>query len=212
MSFHEVRFPTNISRNGSLSVNRKTIISVADSGAEERNSPWANSRRTYNAGYGVKSLDDLYDIVSFFEERRGQLYGFRLKDPLDFNSTRPEQTPAFNNQVIGTGDGSTTAFNLVKTYGAGATAWVRRIRKPVSGTIKVGLNGVEQLAGWSVNSTTGVLSFNTAPANGVQITAGYEFDTPVRLGTDNLQLNMTDFETGVFPSIPIVEIPDSEFA
>jgi Conserved hypothetical protein 2217 (DUF2460) len=56
------------------------------SGAEERNSRWADSKRSYNAGYGIKSVDDLHAVIAFFEERRGRLHGFRWKDWSDYKS------------------------------------------------------------------------------------------------------------------------------
>ena len=66
MVFHEVRFPTEISRGAVGGPERRTDVVVLGSGHEERNSRWADSRRSYNAGYGVKSLDELpaSDVLS----------------------------------------------------------------------------------------------------------------------------------------------------
>src|SRR5512134_1149921 len=110
MSFHEVRFPTEISRGAEGGPERRTDIVVLGSGYEERNSRWADSRRSYNAGYGVKSVDDLYAVIAFFEERRGRLYGFRWRDHADWKSCAPGGTIASTDQVIGTGNGTTAAF------------------------------------------------------------------------------------------------------
>lgn len=208
--FHEIRFPTDISLRAAVAIERRTIIASADSGAEERNTPWANSRRPFQAGYGVKSLNDIYDVVEFFEERRGRLYGFRYKDGLDYKSTKPESTVAFNNQAIGVGDDAQTVFPLLKTYGGAHAPWTRYIRKPVAGTVSVGINGIEQMSGWTVSTTTGEITFDTPPGDGLTITAGFEFDVPVRFDTDRLEINLQDFKTGVAPSIPILELPDSE--
>ncbi len=71
---------------------RRTDVVVLGSGHEERNSRWANSRRSYNAGYGVKSLDDLHAVIAFFEERRGRLHGFRWRDHADWKSCPPSAT------------------------------------------------------------------------------------------------------------------------
>ena len=133
--FHEVRFPTAIAFGASGGPERKTEIVALGSGHEERNSRWADSRRRYNAGYGVRSLDDLHAVIAFFEERRGRLYGFRWKDRADWQSCAPGATPDAADQTIGTGDGATTAFQLVKTYGAVHAPWARTIAKPVAGTI-----------------------------------------------------------------------------
>ena len=108
MSFHEVRFPTEISRGAEGGPERRTDIVVLGSGYEERNSRWADSRRSYNAGYGVKSVDDLYAVIAFFEERRGRLYGFRWRDPRGLEVVRAGRHDFGADQVIGTGDRTTT--------------------------------------------------------------------------------------------------------
>ena len=133
--FHETRFPTAISRAAHGGPERRTDVVVLGSGAEERNARWADSRRSYNAGYGVKSLDDLHAVIAFFEERRGRLHGFRWRDPTDCKSCPPESTPTALDQEIGTGDGTTAAFQLTKTYGSAFNPWTRAIKKPVAGTV-----------------------------------------------------------------------------
>ncbi|ESR22801.1 hypothetical protein N177_3938 [Lutibaculum baratangense AMV1] len=176
------------------------------SGHEERNMRWADSRRRYNAGYGLKGVDDLHAVIAFFEERRGRGHGFRFKDWADFKSCAPRGTPAATDQVLGEGDDGTTEFKLVKTYGAGLAPWVRTISKPVSGTVVVALDGVAQGSGWSVDETTGLVTFETAPDEGVAVSAGFEFDVPVRFDTDRIEVVLPHFEHGEIPSIPLVEI------
>src|SRR5688572_776362 len=134
MSFHEIRFPTAISRGATGGPERRTDIVALGSGHEERNSRWADSRRSYNAGYGIKTLDDLHAVIAFFEERRGRLYGFRWKDHADFRSCPPSAAPNALDQQIGIGDGEAAAFQLVKRYGSVHAPWSRRIAKPVAGT------------------------------------------------------------------------------
>lgn len=214
MAFHEVRFPTAIAVRSSIAVERKTLVGTADSGAEERNTPWANSRRPYDAGYGVKSVNDMYAIIAFFEERRARLHGFRWKDALDFRSLAPGTAVAFTDQAIGIGDDNETAFQLVKVYGGVYNPWTRSIRKPVAGTVKAGVNGVEGTEGvdWSVDTTTGVVTFSSPPGNGLTVTAGFEFDVPVRFNTDRLEFDLEAFAAGQAPSVPIIELPDVEVA
>ena len=204
--FHEIRFPTAIAFGSSGGPERKTEIVTLGSGFEERNAVWANSRRSYNVGYGVKTLDDIHMVIAFFEARMGRLYGFRFKDFADFKSCAPAATPAPTDQIIGTGDGTATAFQLVKTYTSGTNSWTRTITKPVSGTVRIAKAGVEQMSGWSVDTTTGVVTFTSAPASGLAITAGYEFDVPVRFDSDALAINLESFGAGDIPHIPIVEI------
>jgi len=210
MPFHEVRFPTSISRDAHGGPERRTDIVVLGSGFEQRNSRWAESRRNYNVGYGVKSLDDLHAVVSFFEERRGQLHGFRFKDPADWQSCPPQQTPSASDQVIGTGDGITARFQLKKTYGTVYAPWSRFITKPVGESILLAVAGHARVAGvdYTVDATTGIVTFLTGriPAAGEVVTAGFQFDVPVRFDTDKLEINVQGFRHGTIPHIPLVEI------
>lgn len=209
MSFHEVLFPTAISRGAQGGPERRTEIVAMASGREERNARWADSRRVYNAGWGVKSLDDLERVVAFFEERRGRLYGFRWRDPADHKSCAPSAAPSATDQLIGEGDGATAGFQLVKTYGAGATAWSRTIAKPVAGSVVLAVAGAPVAASdVAVDLATGRVTFasSAVPPSGARVTAGFMFDVPVRFDTDRLEISLTGVASGSIPSIPIVEI------
>jgi uncharacterized protein (TIGR02217 family) len=206
MAFHEVRFPDDISRGARGGPERRTQIVELASGAEERNASWANSRRRYDVAYGIRRADDLAAVVAFFEARNGRLHGFRFKDWADFKSCLPSQTPAPTDQPIGTGNGSATQFQLVKRYTSGNQTWVRAITKPVAGTVTIALNGTPQGSGWSVSTATGLVTFTTAPGNGVAITAGFEFDVPVRFDTDAMDVTLDIERLGSITSIPLVEI------
>lgn len=206
MAFHEVRFPDNISRGARGGPERRTQIVVLASGDEERNGSWANSRRRYDVAYGIRRADDLASVVAFFEARNGRLHGFRYKDWADYKSNLPSQAVNPTDQQIGTGTGSLQTFQLTKRYTSGAQTWVRTIAKPVAGTVRVALGMVEQMSGWSVDTTTGVITFTAAPAGGVIIRAGFEFDVPVRFDSDALDVTL-DFERlGSITSIPLLEI------
>lgn len=210
MSFHEVRFPTAISRGAQGGPERRTDVVVLGSGHEERNARWADSRRSYNAGYGVKSLDDLHTVIAFFEERRGRLYGFRWRDHLDWKSCQPQQAITAGDQAIGTGTGSRSAFQLMKKYGSAFAPWSREIRKPVEGTVRIAVAGVEKTAGtqFTVDGATGIVTFlpGHVPAAGQAVTAGFEFDVPVRFDTDRLEISLSGFQHGAIPNIPILEV------
>lgn len=210
MAFHEVRFPTAISRGSVGGPERRTDIVVLGSGFEERNSRWSDSRRAYNAGYGVKTIDELHAVIGFFEERRGRLYGFRWKDHADWKSCPPEQEVTPLDQVIGAGDGVMATFQLVKAYGGGVAPWVREIKKPVAGSVRVAVDGIEQVeaADFVVDSATGMVTFLAGhiPAVAAAVTAGFAFDVPVRFDTDKLEVNLSGFRHGAIPNIPIVEV------
>ena len=209
-SFHEVRFPLAVGFNAKGGPERRTEIVTLGSGAEERNARWAHSRRRYDAGPGVRSLEDLARIVSFFEERRGRLFGFRFRDPLDASSAPPARPVTPLDQVMGAGDGTTAAFQLQKSYGAGSTLYVRPIRKPVLGSVRVAVNGSEKTAGidFDIDVTTGIVTFREGalPASGATISAGFSFDVPVRFDSDQLNINFDGFRAGQMPSISLVEI------
>lgn len=176
------------------------------SGDEERNASWANSRRRYDVAYGIRRADDLAAVVAFFEARNGRLHGFRCKDWADYKSSLPSQAVTATDQQIGTGTGSLQTFQLAKRYTSGAQTWVRNIAKPVAGTVRVALGMVEQLSDWKLDATTGIITFTTAPGNGIIVRAGYEFDVPVRFDSDTLDV-ILDFERlGSITSIPLLEI------
>ena len=207
--FHEIRFPTAIAFGASGGPERRTDIVALGSGHEERNSRWADSRRRYNAGYGIRSLDDLHAAIAFFEERRGRLYGFRWKDRADFKSCAPGAALAASDQIVGVGDGETAAFHLVKTYGALHAPFARGVKKPVAGTVAVAIDGTPAAGEtWTCDVTTGLVIFDAGaiPPEGAVVTAGYEFDVPVRFDTDRLEVNLTSFAAGEIPSLPVVEI------
>ena len=206
MAFHEVRFPDNIGRGARGGPERRTQIVELASGDEERNASWANSRRRYDVAYGIRRADDLAAVVAFFEARNGRLHGFRFKDWADYKSGLPSATPSPTDQAIGTGDGATTAFQLVKRYASGGQTWTRAITKPVAGTVRIALDGTEQVGGWSIDATTGLVSFDAAPASGVAVSVGFEFDVPVRFDSDVLNVTLDIERLGSITSIPLLEI------
>ena len=206
MAFHEIRFPDNISRGARGGPERRTQVVELASGDEERNASWANSRRRYDVAYGIRRADDLAAVVAFFEARNGRLYGFRYKDWADYKSSLPSLAITATDQQIGTGTGSLQTFQLAKRYTSGAQAWTRTIAKPVAGTVLLALNGVEQMSGWTMDATTGVVIFAAAPGAGVAVTAGFEFDVPVRFDTDMLDVTLDIERLGSITSIPLLEI------
>jgi uncharacterized protein (TIGR02217 family) len=207
--FHEVRFPLDLSLGRRGGPRRRTDIVTLASGREQRNARWAHSLRRYDAGLGVRTLDALHAVIAFFEERRGRLYGFRFRDRADGRSGAPLQPVGPADQRIGTGDGASAEFQLVKTYGAAHAPYERLIAKPVAGTVRVAVNGVEQAsAAFACDVTTGLVTFASGhiPPAGAAVTAGFEFDVPVRFDADELDIDLSGFEAGAIPSVPLIEI------
>jgi conserved hypothetical protein TIGR02217 len=208
MAFHEVRFPANLSFGSVGGPERRTEIVTLTNGFEERNSPWAHSRRSYDAGVGLRSLDDVERLIAFFEARGGQLHGFRWKDWADYKSCPASQEVGFEDQVIGTGDGQTRTFGLAKTYRSGDFSYVRPILKPVAGTVVTGIQGHHQSEGdaFTLDTARGEVTFSVAPGAGAVVTAGFEFDVPVRFDTDRIQVSVQSFRAGDLPQVPVVEV------
>lgn len=208
MQFHEVRFPANLSFGAVGGPERRTDVVTLVNGHEERNTPWAHSRRHYDAGMGMRSLDDVEALIAFFEARQGQMYGFRWKDWSDYKSCLPSRSPTYSDQVIAHGDGETTQFQLIKNYRSGEFTYARPICKPVQGTVRIGIEADEMREGvhYWVDSSTGVVTLNVAPGDGVEVTAGFEFDVPVRFDTDRIQSSVASFQAGEVPDVPVIEV------
>lgn len=208
MAFHEIRFPANVSFGSQGGPERLTEIVTLANGFEERNTPWEHSRRRYDAGFGLRSLEDVDALLAFFEARRARLHAFRWKDWSDFKSCGANQAIAATDQLIGLGDGVTTAFALKKTYLSGTASYIRPIAKPVAGTVIVAIANDPKVEGleFSVDATAGIVSFTTPPDIGALITAGYEFDVPVRFDADVIQTSIASFRAGDVPNVPIVEV------
>jgi len=209
-SFHDVRFPTGVSFGATGGPERINEIVLLTSGFEQRNQRLADSRRRYDAGTGVRTLDDLHAVLSFFEARRGSLFAFRFRDPFDFKSCRPGEVVSPLDQPIGTGDGERTVFQLVKRHGEGADAYERPITKPVAGTVRVAVGGVEMAspADFSVDHLTGEVIFapGAVPGAGAAVTAGFAFDVAVRFDIDQIAVSLAAFEAGQIPTIPLKEV------
>ena len=206
MAFHDVRFPKNISFGARGGPERRTQVVTLDSGREERNASWADSRRSYDASYGIRSADQIAAVVAFFEARSARLHAFRWKDWSDWRSGLPSLPVTPTDQALGAGDGAATVFPLVKRYTSGPTTYTRDITKPVAGTVLVALDGVAQATGWSVDPLTGLVTFENPPGAGVAVAAGFEFDVPVRFDSDRLDLTMNVPHAHSIPSIPIIEV------
>lgn len=194
--FHEARLPARLAFGCTGGIERRTDIVALASGFERRTSPWPFGRRRYLIATSARPLDEVAELMAFFEARGGRLAGFRFRDPTDFKSCVPSALPAMGDQAIGTGDGTRKTFQLVKS--------TRIIAKPVVGTVKVAVAGV--VAPFSVDTTTGLVTLNAAPAAGAAVTAGFEFDTPVRFDLDRLDVTLEGFAAARVSACALVEV------
>lgn len=205
MSFHDVRLPARLAFGSTGGVERRTDIVTLASGYERRSTPWAEGRRRYLIGANLRSLDDMAALTAFFEARRGRLYGFRFRDFADFRSCAPGGAVGLEDQMLGEGDGARRTFQLIKRYGEGDDAVERRIAKPVAGTVVVAVGGVETMA-FEVGAVTGAVTLDEAAGPGVPVTAGFEFDVPVRFDADRIEVTLESFEAGRMAAVPLIEV------
>jgi uncharacterized protein (TIGR02217 family) len=196
-TFHEVQFPPKVAYGASGGAEFNTSITTTFSGFEQRNVNWQKARGRWDVSTGIKTKSDMDILQAFFRARFGKAYGFRFKDWSDYQAV---------GQTLGTGNGTQTAFQLTKAYTSGAYSYSRDIKKPVTGTVKIYLNAVLQGAGFSVDLTTGIVTFSSAPGAGVIVSADFDFDVPVRFDTDTLAVRADGPGIFVWDAIPIVEI------
>lgn len=208
MSFHEVQFPTSLSFGALGGPQRRVDVVTLANGYEERNTPWAHSRRVYDAGLGLRSLDDVEAVIAFYEARFGQMFGFRWKDWSDYKSSIPSAKPDRGDQQIALGDGVTTRFQLIKTYRSGGHTYARPIKKPVLGSVVIAVeqDDKKDTIDYTVDDTTGMITFVHPPDPDTRVFAGYEFDVPVRFDSDSLLTNIASFHAGQVPDIPVREV------
>ena len=205
IAFDDVSFPIEIGAEASVAPTFSTNVVTSASGNEFRNANWQQARLRFDAGPGVRGNLELETLLAFFRARRGAAVGFRFRDPFDFSSNGMTGAPTPLDQRFGTGDGSQVRFALVKAYSGGEQ---RKITRPVVGTVKVAIDGMEQTTGW-VLEPLGEVVFDAPPDAGVVLTAGFLFDVPVRFAEDRLEINRATFLAGEAPSVPLVEIRES---
>jgi len=196
--FHDVRFPLHLAFGSRGGPTRSVDVLQLANGIEVRNAKTRHSRRQYNVVAGLKSRSEAIELLNFFEARYGPLFGFRFRDPMDYEAT----------STLGIGDGMQTEFALIKPYGAAPHIYTRRIMKPVEGSVRVSLNGIETAV--SVDHSRGLIQFQTPPDDGVIVTAEFEFDVPVRFASSSLDIVLDDFGATEIQDIPLLEILQNE--
>lgn len=204
-AFHEISLALPFALGASGGPERRVDIVALGSGAEARNTPWMHGRRRYDIGGAIRTLDQMHELIAFFEARRGKLHGFRFRDPFDSKSCAPSGTPAATDQNLGEGDGERITFALVKSYGDDAAGYARPIAKPVEGSVVVAIDGAA-LSPSAFSVENGAVTLELAPAEGAVVTAGFVFDTPVRFDIDRLDLAINGFGAGHAVAIPLIEV------
>ncbi len=197
VAFNEQRFPDDIEYGAKGGASYSTSVAPLQSGHEQRNINWVHPRYRYEVSHAVKSQTQLDELTAFFHAHKGRAVGFRFKDWADYRAV---------GAIVGQGDGVITQFQLVKTYISGDLSYTRTISKPVAGTVDVYVDNVLQSSGVSVDVTTGLVTFDTAPAANVPIVADFEFDVPVRFDVDELQASLDAEGQYSWGNIELIEL------
>lgn len=198
-------FPTDISFGRPGGPEYLTDVQVLESGHEQRNSFWPEPRYKWDVGYGVRTIDKIYALLQFFHACRGRAKPFRFKDWLDYKSSAVDLTPTFTDQSLGAAAAGQTAFQLKKTYQTGAYSTSIDIIKPNGSTIRIGVNGVEETSGWTVNEITGIITRSVALSGGQTVTWGGEFYRKVRFDVDHLPHAFEAWKAGSV-EVPLIHL------
>ncbi len=208
-AFHEVQFPTAFSLGARGGLSFSTYVTISESGFEQRNANWSQTRGRWNVGYPTRTREDMATLQSFFRNRFGRAYGFRFRDHSDYSAT---------DVTIGTGNNVEDDFQLVKVYASGGSSYTRNILKPITAsvvdannvsltnTVNIYINDVLQTSGYTVSHATGIVHFTSPPSGGEVITADFEFDVPVRFNTDEMQIEAVTGDLFSWPSLEVIEI------
>lgn len=207
MAFHDVRLPDDVERGVVGGPQFDTTIATMLSGHEHRNINWEDVRGSWSAGYGIQTKEQFDVVKAFFYTRQGRAHGFRFKDWTDFEMV---------DQQIGLGDDARVAFQIFKRYSSGGIDYDRDLKKIVSGTEVVRLDGAIQTdpGDYSIDLNTGIVTMVVAPAStggtgpgGEELlSVACEFDVPVRFDTDHFRISAVTFDAGSVPDLPLLEI------
>ena len=208
---HNVVFPTGISYGSSGGPVFSTARIESESGVEQRVARWNDPRWLFNVIEGTKNPEDLATLRAFFIARKGPANGFLYKDWEDYHSnpTIPGHSavPGTADQLIGTGNGTQTVFQLTKTYTSGPTSYTRKIKCPVENTVRVWVNGVETTA-FTVDTMTGLVTLTSAAPSGHAVRASFEFYVPVAFVDDDITTRLDNFGVGGADAIMLMEVVD----
>jgi uncharacterized protein (TIGR02217 family) len=206
MAFLETpRFPAKIAFRAIGGPGFLTQVAGAASGYEQRLSLWQFARGTWDVGSVTDTLTNYVPLRNFFRAVGGKRDGFRFQDYSDYLD---EGYGVLG--LTGLGDGTTITFQMYKNYVAGANKDQRQIRKPLSGTCAFFDNGSP--ASPTVDYTTGLVSFGSAPTSGHALTWTGQFDVPCRFDVDEIKLEITSRAPAggdlllTWPQIPLIEI------
>ncbi|MEO1658897.1 MAG: DUF2460 domain-containing protein [Pseudomonadota bacterium] len=204
--FHNVMFPVAITVGARGGPGYATDVTQLASGGEVRQSRWSRSLRQWDVAGGVTDFAAAELLLSFFEARQGRRYAFRLRDPIDHSSALGGAAPSPTDQTLGTGDGVSTVFPLIKNYGQAPYTVTRAIALADPASLRMAVDGTELSPTDAVLSADGDAAvLTTPPQAGATITAGYLFDVPARFDRDDLEF-LVGAQGASLPAVPLREV------
>jgi len=193
MAFEEVQLPPTILLGSSLGPKWDVDVIEYGQGSRYVNVRVNQSRYRFTLRHVVERPNIFADVVQFFEALGGPATGFLVDNWLD-NSTAMGGVAANTDMSLGTGDGTTTVFNLNRTYTQGTSTSTKRIFKPKTGTILVAAvgsptqsfsvvfdDGAPTTSEVDISTTAGTATFGEAPSSGAVLTWGGDYFCPVAL-------------------------------
>lgn len=209
MAFHNVQLPPSVQYGSIGGPGFATIVQPSASGHEVRVQRQSKARWRMSLMKELQSTAEAAALKSFAIERRGSMHSFRLKDNCDFTSASDGVSAVTNlDQVLGSGDGTETQFQVAKTYNnSGLAPYVRTITLPCTGTVVIAIDGTAQPSGWTLGSD-GIITFAGAPTLGQVVTAGFQFDVPCRFATsvdEWLRLRLDSFGVWSLQGLDAIE-------
>lgn len=222
--FVEDRFPLDIAWGATGGPEWFTVVASTASGFEQRNINWENARGRWTVAHELKTHEQLDDLIAFFRAVRGKAVGFRFRDWTDFSTDMPNTVGSaaqladpdglppqgsMTPHQFATGNLSTD-YQLYKTYvlAESGEQYSRPITKPVDGAVRIYVEGVLQTEGvdYTLDYTTGIVSFTDPIPYDDVITWDGLFDVPVRFDADHMPVSMSYFESNDWTGIPVVEL------
>ena len=149
-----------------------TLIGKADSGAEYRTSRYQYPLYEFDIDIPYLSQSDYNNLIGFFNQQGGPFLPFYFTHDND---------SAVVAQGFGTGDGTTTQFQLSKSSGS---YWNEPIAG-VNGTPSIYVNGT--LTTPSSISPSGLVTFSSSPAAGAALTWTGNYYYLVRFKDDHIE-------------------------
>lgn len=187
MSFINERLPTQVEINAVRREREPVDIVKTDGGYEVRNVRHSQGLYEYEISFPTGDYDASVSVSvkNMFKASRGGLYPFRFRDWDSENNT-------LTDELIGTGNGTATVFQITKTWTVGGQSQVRNITRPVPAfTVKV--NDVTLGSGYSINYATGIITFTSPVTNAHTIKVSGVYDIPVRFDLTFEATGLTGF-------------------